>query len=179
MHCQQFQPLKSPDRRKSRNRSLVSMAETEDYLCSHARTTHSVSRLLILLLLHSFYHDLNQLWASILLELLARRRRSDTLTFWVKNILNQDCCQTKFVSFGACKKSFICCPCNIEMTTFLFFSLQRNQKDIFLLLLIGLTRSPQLPPGMRLLPGSVQKSSGKGAQTLALPPDHLGAHVVA
>jgi hypothetical protein len=28
-----------------------------------------------------------------------------------------------------------------------------------------------------LLPGSILKSSGKGEQTLALPPDHLGVHV--
>jgi hypothetical protein len=30
---------------------------------------------------------------------------------------------------------------------------------------------------LHLLQGSIQKSSGKGAQTLELPPDHLGAHV--
>jgi hypothetical protein len=30
---------------------------------------------------------------------------------------------------------------------------------------------------LRRLPGSIRKSSGKEAQTLALPPDHLGAHV--
>ncbi len=88
MHYQQFWPSNSPDQRKSRNRNLVYMAETEDYLNYHAWTTHYFSKLPILLLLHSFFHDWNQLWGE-----------GDTgaTYFGFKVFLNKDSCQSKLV----------------------------------------------------------------------------------
>jgi hypothetical protein len=87
MHCQWFWPSNSPDQRKLRNQNLVYKADTEDYLTSHAWTKLYISKLFIMLLLHSFSHDWNQLWASILLEVLGRRRRGDT--FWVEIFIKQ------------------------------------------------------------------------------------------
>jgi hypothetical protein len=72
--------------------------------------------------------------------------------------------------------NLICCPCSIEMPTILFFW-QRSRKAYFSL-------RPVAWLGMRLhLPQAAGQHSEvtwqrvKGAQTLALPPDHLGAHV--
>jgi hypothetical protein len=89
MHCQQLPLSHWPNQRKLRN--LVCMAELEDYLSSHTGTTHYFSKLFILLLFHSFFHDGNQPWAARLCtglpELLGRSHRGNT--FWIENFLKQ------------------------------------------------------------------------------------------
>jgi hypothetical protein len=51
-HCQQFQQSNLPNQRKSRNRNSVRLAETEDYLSSHAQATHYFYKFFMLLLFH-------------------------------------------------------------------------------------------------------------------------------
>jgi hypothetical protein len=69
------------------------------------------------------------------------------------------------------------------MPTFLFFKLffAIELKGIFFASARGPTRDETASAlnllTFRWLQGSIRKSSGKEAQTLALPPDHLGAHV--
>ena len=68
-----------------------------------------------------------------------------------------------------------------KLTTFLLFFSREKPKGLFFSSAHGPTRHETASAHdlltFRRLPGSIRKSSGKGAQTLALPPDHLGEHV--
>jgi hypothetical protein len=76
--------------------------------------------------------------------------------------------------------SFIFWPCSIEIDNIpsIFFE---KSKGLFFAPAHGPTRHQTASAHdlltFRRLPDSIRKPSGKGAQRLALPPDHLGAHV--
>jgi hypothetical protein len=65
------------------------------------------------------------------------------------------------------------------MPTFLMF-LAEKSKGLFFASARGLTRHETSALDLltfHRLPCSILKSTGKGAQTLDLPPDHLGGHI--